>query len=66
MIHDPDEAAPRILAMLEEQAIITATGTRIPTRIDTICLHGDGPEALAIARGLRARLEAAGYALKPF
>ena len=66
MIHDPDEAAPRILAMLEEQAIITATGTRIPTRIDTICLHGDGPEALVIARGLRARLEAAGYALKPF
>lgn len=65
MIHDPGFAAERILQMLEEQAIIAVSGQRIPTRIDTICLHGDGPEALAIARGLRARLEAAGYGLKP-
>lgn len=64
MIHDAKVAAPRILQMLDEQAIIAVSGKRIPTRIDTICLHGDGPEALAIARGLRARLEAAGYALK--
>jgi 5-oxoprolinase (ATP-hydrolysing) subunit A len=35
-------------------------GARIPARIDTVCVHGDGPEALAIARGVRAALEAAG------
>ncbi|MCB1342626.1 MAG: LamB/YcsF family protein [Pseudooceanicola sp.] len=64
MIHDAEVAAPRILQMLEEQAIIAVSGKRIPTRIDTICLHGDGPEALAIAQGLRARLETAGFALK--
>ena len=65
MIHGAETAAARILQMLEEQAIIAVSGKRIPTRIDTICLHGDGPEALDIARGLRSRLEAAGYALKP-
>ncbi|MFC4671452.1 LamB/YcsF family protein [Seohaeicola nanhaiensis] len=65
MIHGAETAATRILQMLEEQAIIAVSGKRIPTRIDTICLHGDGPEALDIARGLRSRLEAAGYALKP-
>ncbi|MCO6384683.1 MAG: LamB/YcsF family protein [Vannielia sp.] len=65
MIHDPDEAAARVLRMVEAQAIIATSGKQIPTRIDSICLHGDGPEALAIARAVRARLEGAGWALAP-
>jgi len=64
VIHDVDVAASRILKMLEEQAIIAESGVRIPTRIDTICLHGDGPEAVAMARALRDRLEREGFALR--
>ena len=60
MIHDPDLAGPRIAAMVRDGAIHAASGRRIPARIDTVCVHGDGPEALAIARGVRAALEAAG------
>ncbi len=60
VLHEADIAASRILAMLEEGAIITESGKRIPTRIDTICLHGDTPEAVAMALALRARLESAG------
>lgn len=63
VIHDPDLAADRILRMLGEQAIVAESGARIPTRIDTICLHGDGPQAVSLARALRARLEGEGYAL---
>ena len=66
VIHDADLAARRILAMLEAGAIIAETGKRLPTRIDTICLHGDGAEAVALARDLRAALEAAGVRLAPF
>ncbi|HHL20269.1 MAG TPA: LamB/YcsF family protein, partial [Aliiroseovarius sp.] len=46
-------------------AIITESGTQIPTRIDTICLHGDTPEAVGMARALRTRLEAVGVEIAP-
>ena len=60
VLHDPEAAATRILAMLDEGAIIAASGKRIPTRIDTICLHGDTSEAVEMAAALRLKLEAAG------
>ncbi len=66
VIHDADHAAERILAMLRAGAIIALDGTQIPTRIDTICLHGDTPEAVTIARALRAGLEAAGLRVAQF
>ncbi len=65
VLHDAAQAAERILAMLEEGAIIAESGRRIPARIDTICLHGDTPEAVEMARALRARLEAAGLEIRP-
>lgn len=66
VLHDSDEAARRIEAMLRAGAIITASGRRIACRIDTVCVHGDTPEAVAMAGGLRDRLTAAGVALGPF
>ncbi|MBC7156076.1 MAG: LamB/YcsF family protein [Rhodobacteraceae bacterium] len=66
VIHDAALAARRILAMLEAGAIISRTGKRLPTRIDTICLHGDGAEAVSLARGLAAALQAAGVTLAAF
>ena len=64
--HDPEKAARRVLAMLEAQAIISHNGKLIPTRIDTICIHGDTPGAVAMARLLRSRLEKEGVAIRPF
>lgn len=66
MIHDPDQAAPRIVEMVREGAIIAASGKRIPTRIDTICLHGDNPDAVNLARAVRAELDKADIAVKQF
>lgn len=66
VIHNPDEAAARVLQMVQEGAIVAASGTRIPARIDTICLHGDTAEAVGIARAVRARLEAAGVTVARF
>ena len=64
VLHDAAEAAPRILRMLEEDAIIAESGKRIPARIDTICLHSDTPEAVEMARELRRLLTAAGVTLE--
>lgn len=66
VIHDPQIAGARMVDMVREGAIITETGKRIPTRIDTICLHGDTPTAVNIARQTRAALETAGVTLKMF
>lgn len=66
MLDDPEEAARRALAMVAEGAVITAAGKPIATDIGSICIHGDSPRAVEAARLLRARLVAAGVAIKPF
>ncbi len=66
VIHDADQVCARILAMLRAGAIITARGTHLPARIDTICLHGDTPGAVALARALHAALAGAGVAVQAF
>lgn len=65
VIHDAERAAARMVAMVKAGAIIAESGRRIPARIDTICLHGDTPEAVAMARAVRAALEGAGVTVAP-
>ncbi len=66
VIHDAEEAGARMVRMVKAGAILTEGGVRIPARIDTICLHGDTPEAVAIARSVRSALEAAGVTVARF
>ena len=66
VIHEPNEASERILRMVDEQALISKNGVKIPTRVDTICLHGDGKTAVEIARNLRDNLTQAGVDIRPF
>lgn len=66
VLHDAETAAPRILEMLKAGAIIAKNGTHIPCQIDTICLHGDTPGAVALARGLRDHLTKAGVQIAQF
>lgn len=65
VLHDAEDAAARILNMLRAGAIISASGHHIPARIDTVCLHGDTPEALEMARLLRSKLRTEGVVLQP-
>ncbi|AFO92527.1 5-oxoprolinase subunit PxpA [Phaeobacter inhibens] len=66
VIHDPALAGPRILQMVQEGAIITESGARIPTAIDTICLHGDTPTAVELARAVRQSLSEGGIEVRAF
>ncbi len=65
VIHDAEIAAERVIRMIADRAIISASGNKLPTRIDSVCVHGDTPGAVAMARRLRERLEAAGIKLAP-
>jgi UPF0271 protein len=66
VIHDADLAGKRMVEMVQAGAIITASGKRIKTDIDTICLHGDTPTAVQIAAAVRGALEAAQVTVRQF
>jgi UPF0271 protein len=66
VLHDVTEAAERVVAMIAEGAVIARSGRRVPIEIESICVHGDTPGAVAMARAVRASLEAAGIELRPF
>jgi UPF0271 protein len=66
VLQDAGDAAEHVVAMVLEGAIITISGKRLAARIDSICVHGDSPNAVAMAKAVRACLEEAGIALAPF
>lgn len=66
MIHDGAVAADRLVAFLQDGLMPTADGAPLALRADSICVHGDSPKAVAMARELRQRLTAAGFTLAPF
>lgn len=66
VLHDPDAVAERVLGMIRDQSIVSMDGKRIPTQIDTICVHSDTPSAVAIAKTLRQALERDGITVAPF
>jgi len=64
MIHGAEQALAHVEAMLQAQALISINGQRLPTRIGSVCVHGDGADALRTAVALRAGLLSRGYTLK--
>jgi UPF0271 protein len=65
VIHDARLAARNVLRMVEEGAVISVTGKRVPVSVDTICVHGDNPAAVAMASEVRSTLEKAGVNVRP-
>jgi len=65
IIHDPEEAAARALRMVTDGVVIAVDGTEVALSAQTLCVHGDNPQGVALAAAIRARLEAAGIAVRP-
>jgi len=65
MVEDPEEALKNILHMIEHDEVISTSGKRVPVKAHSICVHGDGPTAVAVANRIRSGVEAAGYAVVP-
>ncbi|PYL60531.1 MAG: LamB/YcsF family protein, partial [Verrucomicrobia bacterium] len=60
LLHDPKEAAHRVLRMLREGKVRSVEGRDVDVRGETICVHGDTPGAVEFARELRTQLEKEG------
>ncbi len=64
VIGNLDDALRQVRTMLREGVVVARTGERVPIRADTLCLHGDRPDAPAFARALRAALQADGVEVR--
>ena len=60
---EPERAVRQCLDMVERGEVVSRHGKRIRVQVDTICLHGDEPTAVACAGEVRRALEAAGVQL---
>jgi 5-oxoprolinase (ATP-hydrolysing) subunit A len=60
-----DEAAAQVLQIVQHGSVRSRTGSLAQVVADTICLHGDRPDAAVVARAVRAALDAAGIAVRP-
>jgi UPF0271 protein len=66
VLHDPDTIARRVTRLVREQVLDTVEGTPLELRAESICLHGDTPGAVEIARRVRDALRDAGAELAAF
>jgi UPF0271 protein len=66
LITDPQLAARQAWQMVSEQTVTAASGEQIPMLVDTLCIHGDSPNAPAIARAVREKLEKNGVLVSAF
>jgi UPF0271 protein len=65
VINEAVVARERVVEMVTEQVVIARSGKRLPTRIDTLCIHGDEPTSLGVAEAVRDGLEQAGVTIVP-
>ena len=65
VIKDAKEAGEAALRMVQDSEVVAMSGKRVKVKVDTLCVHGDEATGVAVARGVRAALEAAGTAVVP-
>ena len=66
VLHDPKLVAQRMLRLVEDGTIEAIDGSLARIQADSICVHGDSPAAVEMARELRRVLEQADMSLQPF
>jgi 5-oxoprolinase (ATP-hydrolysing) subunit A len=66
VLHDANAIAERVVKMVQSGEVVSITGKPIKMRMDTVCIHGDTPGAVDIARGLRKALKDNGIEVAPF
>ncbi len=65
VIQDPEKAAAQALTMVREGYVIAHDGTKVRVKPETLCVHGDTPQALPILQRIREALRKASIAVKP-
>jgi 5-oxoprolinase (ATP-hydrolysing) subunit A len=65
VLHDPELVKERVIKMVLNEEIVSRGGKPLKVRLDTLCVHGDEPSGVIVARAARQALEAAGVQVVP-
>lgn len=65
MITDEQLALDRLIQMITKGSVQAIDGTTIPIQADSVCVHGDSPQALALVQSIRRRFQAEAIQLRP-
>jgi len=57
LIESVKKSCEQVLEMITAQTVTAVTGERVTLRADTVCIHGDGAQALEFAREVKRSLE---------
>ncbi|WP_131738092.1 LamB/YcsF family protein [Actinomadura roseirufa] len=66
VVHDSEVVVERAVRMAVEGTVVAVDGTEVPLQARSMCVHGDTPGAVALARAVRSALSGAGVGLEPF
>ncbi|MGY0066107.1 LamB/YcsF family protein [Streptomyces sp. QTS137] len=66
LVSDPEAVVARSVDLARSQEVDAHSGRRIVVRARSLCLHGDTPGAVELARRVRTRLEASGVRVEAF
>ena len=66
VLHDAQAVADRMLQLVTQGTVPAVDDSTVRVRADSICVHGDSPGAVAMARAVRDRLQAHGVQIQPF
>jgi len=64
VIDDTQDATNRVIEAIKEQSITTRDGSKIPIRIESICVHGDNAQAVEMIEAVRNSLLLASIEIK--
>jgi len=66
VLHDPEQVAARAVVMAIEHRVEAAGGEQVAVEVRSLCVHGDTPGAVDLARAVRTALEHVGVTLEAF
>jgi 5-oxoprolinase (ATP-hydrolysing) subunit A len=64
LVTDPAEVARRVVRLVVEGVVASVDGTDVAVAAESVCVHGDSPGSVAVARAVRGALEAAGVEVR--
>jgi UPF0271 protein len=66
VITDPEAVVARAVRLARSGTVTARSGATVEVRARSLCVHGDTPGAVELARRVRERLEASGVRMEPF